>query len=112
LKILFETGNPGKLKEVQAIFGELGHDVQQLKDEYPEVQADTLEEVVEAGLKWLWARHKVPIIIDDSGLFIKSLNGFPGVYSAYVFKTIGCPGVLRLMENQDDRSAEFKVEAP
>lgn len=108
MKILFETGNPGKLEEVKAIFAELGHDVQQLKDEYPEIQADTLEEVVESGLDWLWERHHVPIMIDDSGLFINCLNGFPGVYSAYVFKTLGCPGILRLMENQDDRSAEFR----
>jgi XTP/dITP diphosphohydrolase len=108
LRILFETGNLGKLEEVQAIFAELGHDVQQLKDEYPEIQADTLEEVVESGLKWLWERHGVPIMIDDSGLFINCLKGFPGVYSAYVYKTLGCPGILRLMENRDDRSAEFR----
>lgn len=108
MRILFETGNPGKLIEVQAIFSALAHDVQQLKDEYPEIQADTLEEVVETGLEWLWERHKVPIMIDDSGLFINCLKGFPGVYSAYVYKTLACPGILRLMENQDDRSAEFR----
>jgi XTP/dITP diphosphohydrolase len=108
LKILFETGNRGKLLEVRAIFAGLGHEVEQLEDEYPEVQADTLEEVVEAGLKWLWARHHAPIIIDDSGLFIDSLKGFPGVYSAYVYRTLGCPGILKLLENASDRSAEFR----
>ncbi|MDO9538278.1 MAG: XTP/dITP diphosphatase [Thermoplasmata archaeon] len=108
MKILFETGNQGKLKEVQAIFGALGHEVEQLKDEYPEIQADTLEEVVVAGLEWLWNKHKMPIIIDDSGIFIHSLKGFPGVYSAYVFKTLGCPGILKQMEGIDERKAEFK----
>ena len=108
MKILFETGNPGKLREVQALFGALGHDVEQLRDEYPEIQADTLEEVVEAGLKWLWERHHAPIIIDDSGLFIDALKGFPGVYSAYAFKTIGCAGILKLMEGVENRKAEFR----
>ncbi|MFO7618644.1 MAG: XTP/dITP diphosphatase [Thermoplasmata archaeon] len=108
MRMLFETGNPGKLKEVKALFGALGHDVEQLRDEYPEIQADTLEEVVEAGLRWLWERHHVPIIIDDSGLFIDALKGFPGVYSAYVFKTVGCAGILKLMDGESNRKAEFR----
>lgn len=108
LRILFETGNSGKLKEVQALFRGLGHEVVQLKDEYPEVQADTLEEVVEAGLRWLWNKHHVPIMIDDSGLFINGLKGFPGVYSAYVYRTLACPGILKQMEGVTDRTAEFR----
>ncbi|MBA3045962.1 MAG: XTP/dITP diphosphatase [Candidatus Thermoplasmatota archaeon] len=108
MRILFGTGNPGKLREVQALFGALDHEVEQLKDEYPEIQADTLEEVVIAGLEWLWNRHNVPIIIDDSGLFIETLKGFPGVYSAYVFKTLGCRGVLKLLEGDENRTAEFR----
>lgn len=93
---------------MKALFGGLGHDVEQLKDEYPEIQADTLEDVVESGLKWLWERHHVPIIIDDSGLFVNALKGFPGVYSAYVYKTIGYQGVLKLLEGAEDRKAEFR----
>ena len=108
MKVLFATGNPGKLREVQAIFAPLGFDIEQLVDEYPEIQADTLEEVVSEGLKWLWERHKIPIIIDDSGLFIEALAGFPGVYSAYVFKTLGCKGILKQMEDLDNRRAEFR----
>ena len=108
MKVLFATGNPGKLREVQAKFAPLGFEVQQLADEYPEIQADTLEEVVHGGLKWLWERHKIPIIIDDSGLFIQALGGFPGVYSAYVFKTLGCDGILKQMEGLENRKAEFQ----
>lgn len=108
MKVLFATGNPGKLREVQAKFAPLSFEVEQLADEYPEIQADTLEEVVQNGLKWLYERHKLPIIIDDSGLFIEALAGFPGVYSAYVFKTLGCEGILKQMEYIDNRRAEFR----
>ncbi len=108
MKVLFATGNPGKLKEVQAKFAPMGFEVEQLVDEYPEIQADTLEEVVHSGLKWLFDRHKTPIIIDDSGLFIEALGGFPGVYSAYVFKTLGCDGILKQMVNIENRKAEFQ----
>lgn len=108
MKILFETGNSGKLREVRTKFAPLGIEVQQLDDEYPEIQTDSLEDVVRSGLKWLWERHEKPIIIDDSGLFIEALGGFPGVYSAYVFKTLGIDGVLKQMDGLEDRRAEFR----
>ena len=47
-------------------------------------------------------------MLEDSGLFIKALNGFPGVYSAYVFQTIGHLGILRLMEGIRERDARFE----
>ena len=47
MRILFCTGNRGKLKEVKALFAGLGHEVEQLDEDCPEIQADTLEEVVE-----------------------------------------------------------------
>ncbi len=108
MRILFSTGNMGKLKEVSALFAGLGHDVIQLDGDCPEIQADTLEEVVEACLKWLWERHRQPVMIDDSGLFIDTLKGFPGVYSAYVYRTLGNPGILKLMDKVPDRGAEFR----
>ena len=108
MRVLFATSNPGKLKEVQVKFAPLGFEVEQLVDEYPELQVDTLDEVVAHGLRWLWEHHKTPIIIDDSGLFIETLGGFPGVYSAYVFKTLGCNGILKQMEEKDNRRAEFR----
>ena len=108
MRLLFATGNMGKLKEVSEKFSDIGIEVEQLEDEYPEVQADELEAVVEWGLDWLRKRHKTPLVIDDSGLFIDDLGGFPGVYSAYVFKTLGCKGILKLLEGRENRQAEFR----
>ena len=60
------------------------------------------------------------ILVEDAGLFIDALNGFPGVYSAYALETIGYNGILRLLEHlqsQDTiqcaqlRSAEFQAVA-
>ena len=75
---------------------------------YTEIQADTLEQVVEYGLNDLQSRVNGNWLIDDSGLFIESLNSFPGVYSAYVYKTIGYDGILSLMKNKENRKAYFK----
>lgn len=53
-------------------------------------------------------RYVRPLFIDDSGLFVDALKGFPGVYSSYVFKTLGCEGILRLMEGVEGRGARFE----
>jgi len=75
---------------------------------YREVQADTLEEVVLHGMEELRTRGIENFIIDDSGLFVHVLGGFPGVYSAYALRTLGCAGLLRLMDGKEDRRASFR----
>jgi len=102
--IYFVTSNKGKYAEAQAIFG----DLVQRDIGYAEIQADTLEEVALYGMKEVASRLEGPVMLEDAGLFVQALHGFPGVYSAYVQKTIGNAGILRLMEGQENRSAYFK----
>ncbi len=110
VRLTFVTGNPGKLQEARQVLGP-GIELDQDAHGYAEVQADTLEEVARAGLEFLAARLDPPFFLEDSGLFIDALSGFPGVYSAYVYKTLGCPGVLSLLEGvgDDRRTARFEA---
>jgi len=102
--INFVTSNKGKFAEARAIF----EDLVQRDIGYAEIQADTLEEVALYGMKEVAARLQGPVMLEDAGLFVEALKGFPGVYSAYVQKTIGNAGILRLMEGQENRKAYFK----
>ena len=102
--IYFVTSNKGKHAEARAIFG----DLVQKDIGYTEIQADALEEVAAYGIKEVASRLEGPVMIEDAGLFVEALKGFPGVYSAYVQKTIGNSGILRLMERVVKRSAYFK----
>jgi XTP/dITP diphosphohydrolase len=102
--IYFVTSNKGKHIEAQAIFG----DLMQKDIGYTEIQADTLEEVAIYGMLEVAARLQGPVMLEDAGLFVEALKGFPGVYSAYVQKTIGNAGILRLMDGHENRNAYFK----
>jgi XTP/dITP diphosphohydrolase len=102
--INFVTSNKGKFAEAQGIYG----DLEQKDIGYTEIQADTLEEVAIFGIGEVMAKLRGPAMLEDAGLFIEALQGFPGVYSAYVQKTIGNGGILRLMEGVEDRRAFFK----
>jgi XTP/dITP diphosphohydrolase len=102
--IYFVTSNKGKFAEAQAIFG----DLIQKNIGYTEIQADTLDEVASYGMKEVASRLDGPVMIEDAGLFVEALQGFPGVYSAYVQRTIGNAGILRLMEGEEMRNASFR----
>ncbi|MBS3817636.1 MAG: XTP/dITP diphosphatase [Candidatus Thermoplasmatota archaeon] len=100
------TSNQGKYREYKKRLGDHYEEVEMSNVGYPEIQASRLEEVVDFALEKL-ATHS-PLVIDDSGLFVDALGGFPGVYSAYVMNTIGCDGILSLMEDRDRREARFE----
>ena len=115
--VWFMTGNAGKVREAKHALEPLGFNVQQLVIEgvdISEPQCDDLEIVARSKLEQ--AHVHLPdendgLMVEDAGLFIDHLNGFPGVYSAYVLKTIGCEGMLRLMGEEPARGAEFQAVA-
>ena len=86
MKIIFATGNKGKLKEVKDLFksddveivtpAELGF------AEDIEENGDTFEKNAFIKADTIFKKFKYPVIADDSGLAVDQLNGEPGVYSA------------------------------
>ncbi len=75
-----------------------------------EIQADTTAEVASFASSAAARRLGKPVLVEDAGLFVESLGGFPGVYSAYVFKTIGIAGLLALLKGRP-RKATFVSSA-
>ena len=108
MKLYFITGNKGKQMEAKEKLSRINIDVVQKNLGYPEIQADSLEEVACYGVKHIQESFDKPFILEDAGLFIDGLKGFPGVYSAYVFHTIGCKGILKLMEKTSNKKAVFR----
>jgi XTP/dITP diphosphohydrolase len=108
-RLLVVTTNDGKFREFLEVLSSPEIIITRLNREYPEIQADSLEEVVEFGAHWLKGKARTPFVIDDSGLFIGGLRGFPGVYSSHAYKTVGNEGILRLMEGRTNRKAYFKT---
>jgi len=110
--INFVTSNKKKVLEAQAKLGK-GFDVRQWDVDCPEIQADTLEEVVLASAQYVIEKHapKEPFILEDAGLFVDALYGFPGPYSHFVHDTLGCEGILKLLEGRksDERAAQFEA---
>jgi len=108
-KIVFVTGNAGKFAEIKDILKSVGIAAIQNKGDYPEIQADDLEPIAAASAKAAADDLGIPVLVDDSGIFISALNGFPGPYSRFVEDHLGNPRILKLMENETNRNAYFKT---
>jgi XTP/dITP diphosphohydrolase len=46
--------------------------------------------------------------VEDSGIFVDALKGFPGPYSRYIHDTVGIGSIITLMENVENRAAHFR----
>lgn len=90
-KIIFATGNAGKMKEIRMIMSDLDIEVQSMKE--ADIQAEIVEDgktfeenakiKAQAIAQELKARGEQAVVLaDDSGLEIDYLNKEPGVYSA------------------------------
>lgn len=106
--VFFATNNIHKFFEAREVLGKSGIAVGMIRVKGLEVQSNSLEEIAQSSVVDAFGRCKLPMIVEDAGLFIDTLNGFPGPYSAYVHKTIGNKGLLRLMEGFEERNARFE----
>jgi XTP/dITP diphosphohydrolase len=112
LIINFITSNKNKVLEAQARLGPK-FEVRQWDVECPEIQADTLEEVALASARYVIEKHvpKEAFILEDAGLFVEGLKGFPGPYSHYVHDTLDCKGILKLLEDTKGNGRKARFEA-
>lgn len=85
-KIVFATGNKGKVKEIQMILADLGVEVITMKDAGIRIDIEengtTYEENAMIKARAVAAYTDSIVMADDSGLEIDYLNKEPGVFSA------------------------------
>ena len=108
IEINFASGNHDKIAEVKNILEKHGIKVNTMDSKVREIQANTLEEIAADSAKITADLLAKSVVVEDAGLFIPSLRGFPGPYSSYAHNTIGCRGILGLMAEKADRSAVFR----
>lgn len=106
-EVFFATSNEHKFNEIKLAASKHGIAIKLLREKPFEIQSDRLEEIARQSLIQVLTKTDLPVFVEDAGLFIKALNGFPGPYSSYVFRTVGCEGVLKLLNDVKDRSAFF-----
>src|SRR6267378_5520843 len=105
----FVTQNRHKYQEARRTLGPFGIRIRMLTSPKTEIQSTNLGEVAKFAAEEAAKKHNRRVLVEDSGLFVRVLNGFPGPFSSYVHDTIGVEGLLRLMSRQTRREAYFQA---
>ena len=106
--VWFMTENQDKFREARSILDSQGIQIRQLKRAKVEIQDSSLDKIARNAIKTASIDRPGLLLVEDSGLFIDALRGFPGPFSSYVYDTIGLEGVLGLLEGRK-RSAYFQT---
>ncbi|MFQ5970499.1 MAG: RdgB/HAM1 family non-canonical purine NTP pyrophosphatase [Nitrososphaerales archaeon] len=106
-KLYFASTNINKFNEVESILSTYNLQIDMAKLDLQEIQSEDLSKIAYEKAKDACKFLNSAVIVEDDGLFIDALNGFPGPYSAFVLKTICNKGILRLMEDKENRNAVF-----
>ncbi len=105
--MIIVTHNQHKYLEYEEMLIKKGIELEWYNYEYPEIQSDSLMEIASFSLNYVSRILKNPFFLEDTGLFIDSLNGFPGPYASYVQSSIGNSGIIKLLEGNFNRRAKF-----
>ena len=103
--LYFASSNKNKYNEAREILSKFKLDLGFFEFSPVEIQSNSIKEIAIKKVLDAYSLCKKPILVEDDGLYVKSLGGFPGPYSSYVFKTIGNLGIINLVKLQ--RKAEF-----
>jgi non-canonical purine NTP pyrophosphatase (RdgB/HAM1 family) len=87
------TGNRGKLAEARRL---AGMDLEAVEVDLPEIQSLDLLEVLKAKAAEAWARIGRPLVVEEAGLGLAALNGFPGPLVKWMLDATGAEGLARV----------------
>lgn len=85
-RIIFATGNEGKMREIRLLMADLGFPLLSMKEAgvSPEIveNGQTFGENAEIKARAVWNCTGDIVLADDSGLVVDYIGGEPGIYSA------------------------------
>lgn len=115
-EICFVTGNKNKLREVQNLLTNykiVSLDDLNFSEDIAETE-NTIQGNAELKASFIYNKYNIDCFSDDTGLFIDSLDGLPGVKSArYAGENCNSEEninlVLKNLKDKSDRNASFKT---
>jgi len=108
-RLVLITQNKHKLKELTPLFRKYNVGFDTTSHEKHEIRSENIEDIARVAAKVAFETLQRPVVVDDTGFFVDSLNGFPGSYAGIVLKFIGYDGILRLMTDKVERTSVFKT---
>ena len=106
MRIYFATSNVGKFAEAKAI---IGKSLVQKAIDLDEIQDMDVNKVIIHKIRQARESFDGPLVVDDTGLYIEALNGFPGALVKPMLLTVGKEGICRLLDRYGSRRAQART---
>jgi len=97
---VFVTSNTNKWHEAQRI---LGYAIERVELDLDELQAENVSAVALGKARAAYARLGRPVIVEDAGIELAGLGGFPGPFIKYWEKLGGLESICRAADGLADR---------
>ena len=104
-EIIFVTHNKGKAKSAEKHFKDLK--ISTYEYELDEPRSDDIKYISEYKVREAYKLVNKPCVSLDCGFWIDELNGFPRAFVNYALDTLGLQGILKLMEDKNNRNCKF-----
>ncbi len=72
-----------------------GRALEAIAVDLPEIQSLDMEEVLRAKAWHAWQRLQHPVVVEETGLELAALNGFPGPLVKWMLAAVGAEGIAR-----------------
>lgn len=99
------TGNRGKIAEARLA---LGADLEAAEVDLPEIQSLSYLEVLRAKADEAWRRLGRPLVVEEAGLDLAALNGFPGPLVKWMLEAVGAEGLAQTAHALGDTRASAR----
>ena len=103
--LFFVSSNRNKYSEARDIAAIFGIRLGFIRCALEEIQSDSIRSISKRKARDAFEKFARPVLVEDDGLFIDALGGFPGPFSSHAFETIGNNGIMNLLGR--DRHARF-----
>jgi len=101
-ELVFVTSNEGKRREAEAV---LGFSLRHRPLDLVEPQSLDLHEVVRSKAKAAFELIRAPVLVEDTGLELLGLGGFPGPLIRWLLASVGASGICRIAHAFGDSRA-------
>lgn len=103
----FATTNKGKVDSLRSVLSPHGIEVIHENVFLDEPRTDDLQLIARQKVTAAFDLLHKPVVAQDAGFYIHSLNGFPKAFVNFTLETIGVDGILKLVEGKS-RECEFR----
>jgi len=106
--ITFVTGNETKVRHAIEAMKGLGIEIVGKKLDLVESREEDPAIVVSEKANQAYDLLLDNLMVEDSGIFIRALGGFPKTFVHFAEDTLGIANILKMMEGVEDRYVEFR----